>query len=89
VPAFLLRRYKKNAKSATIITAAATPIPIPAAAPLESPEGVLAPGVDVMLGEDVGADTEDVVDAEIGEDVEDDRDEEDEEVEEVMVATTL
>jgi hypothetical protein len=74
------------------MTAAATPIPIPAAAPLESPEDVLAPGVDVMLGEDVGADTEGVVDAGIGEDVEDDKSEEGEEDvedEEVVLATTL
>ena len=72
-----------------MITAAAAPMPIPAAAPLASPEDVLVLGVDVgidvALMEDVGADVEGVVDAGTGEDVEDVNDEDDE----VVLATTL
>jgi hypothetical protein len=63
-----LRRYKKNAKIVTMMTAAATPTPIPAAAPLESDEDVLVFGVEVVLVADVGADVAGVVNAGIEED---------------------
>ncbi len=69
--------------------AAATPTPIPAAAPLESPNDVPVLGVEVVLEPDVGADMEGVVDAGTEEDVEE-VEEEDNEVEvEVAVAITL
>jgi hypothetical protein len=74
----LLLRYKKNAKAATMITAAATPIPIPAAAPLESPEDVFVFGGELVFGADVGDDVGGVVGARIEEGMEDEEDVEDE-----------
>lgn len=69
-------------------TAAAAPTPIPAAAPPESPEDVLAPGVDVVPVEDVGADVNGVVDAGTREEVEEVEDEVEDE-DEVVLVTTL
>jgi hypothetical protein len=84
----LLLRYKKNAKAAIKITAAATPIPIPAAAPLESPEDVFVFGGELVFGADVGDDVGGVVDAGIEEGMEDVEDVEDED-EEVVLAMIL
>jgi hypothetical protein len=81
---FFLRRYRKNANNTTRRIPAATPTPIPAAAPVDSPEDVLMLGAEVPLVEEVGEDIDGVVDAGTEGVVE-----EEEEEEEVVVATTL